>query len=92
MQERFTAENFAIISHTNINSKLDLFPDNFHPNKLGVLLTSTMFDVFQNWIIFAIQNDNISLNTTRNKEDVPSSFLLTTSINSNKKDHLFTAQ
>ena len=48
LQERFTAENFAIISHTNINSKLDLFPDKFHANKLGVLLTSTMFDVFQN--------------------------------------------
>ena len=27
LQEKSTAENFAIIQHTNINRKLDLFPD-----------------------------------------------------------------
>ena len=27
------AQNFAITQHTNINSKLDLFPDKLHPNK-----------------------------------------------------------
>ena len=29
LQEKCTTENFAIIQHTNINSKLDLFPDNY---------------------------------------------------------------
>ena len=27
LQKKCTADNFAIIEHTNINSKLDLFPD-----------------------------------------------------------------
>ena len=35
LQEKCTAENFAIIQHTNINSKLDLFPDKIHLNKKG---------------------------------------------------------
>ena len=39
LQEKCTTDNFAIIQHTNINSKLDLFPDKSHPNKkwLGIL-------------------------------------------------------
>ena len=35
LQGKCTAENFAIIQHTNINSKLDLFLDKLHPNKTG---------------------------------------------------------
>ena len=33
LQEKCTVENFTIIQHTNINSKLDLFSDKLHPNK-----------------------------------------------------------
>ena len=32
LQEKCTVENIAIIHHTNINSKLDLFPDKLYPN------------------------------------------------------------
>ena len=33
LQKKCTAENFAIIEHAAKNSKLDLFPDKYHPNK-----------------------------------------------------------
>ena len=54
LQEKCTTENFAIIQHTNINSKLDLFPDNyiqilkgkaFWKVTLKGLLTTVSFDV-----------------------------------------------
>ena len=33
LQEKCTAENLVFVLHKNINSKLDLFPDKFNPNK-----------------------------------------------------------
>ena len=54
LQENCAAENFALIFHKNINSKLDLFLDKLHPNKkvkvflMYILenLSMNMFDVF----------------------------------------------
>ena len=60
LQEKCTVQNIAITHHTNINSKLDLFPDKLHPNGCNLsgnnkafwkvtlegLLTIVSFDVF----------------------------------------------
>ena len=54
LQENCTAENFPLIFHKNINSKLDLFLDKLHSNKkvkvflMYILenLSMNMFDVF----------------------------------------------
>ena len=54
LQENCAAENFPLIFHKNINSKLDLFLDKLHPNKkvkvflMYILenLSMNMFDVF----------------------------------------------
>ena len=52
LQEKSTAENFAIIQHTNINSKLDLFPDKLHPNKKGQGILKGNFRRFINDLKF----------------------------------------
>ena len=48
LQEKCTTENFAFILHKNINSKLDLFPDNLHPNKKGQGILKGNFRKFIN--------------------------------------------
>ena len=48
LQEKRCAENFAIIYHTNINSKQDLFPDKLHPNKKGRGILKGNFEMFIN--------------------------------------------
>ena len=52
LQEKSTAENFAIIQHTNINSKLDLFSDKLHPNKKGQGILKGNFRRFINDLKF----------------------------------------
>ena len=48
LQGQCTAENFAIIQHTNINSKLDLFPDKLHPIKKEQGILKGIFKRFIN--------------------------------------------
>ena len=52
LQEKSTAENFAIIQHTNINSKLDLFSDKLRPNKKGQGILKGNFRRFINDLKF----------------------------------------
>ena len=93
--ERSTAENFAITSYTNINSTLGLFSDHLYPNKKRKGIIKSNFRRFVNeykvWCFskgdnIVIKNNDITLNTTRNKEDVSCSSLLTSSNNSEEKD------
>ena len=94
LQEKFTAENFAFILHKSINSKLDLFPDKFHPKKKGQGILIGNFRTFINECVcrfsqgdnVVIQNNDILLNKTRNMEDVSSSYSLTNSNDSEIKD------
>ena len=44
LQEKCTAENFGFISHKNVNSKLDLFPDKLHPNKKAKEFLKEIFE------------------------------------------------
>ena len=94
LQEKFTAENFAFILHKSINSKLDLFPDKFHPKKKGQGILIGNFRTFINECVWCfsqgdnvvIQNNDIPLNKTRNMEDVSFSSPLTNSNDTEIKD------
>ena len=96
LQGKCTAENFAIIQHTNINSMLDLFLDKLHPNKKGQgilkgnfrrIINDCKFRCFSQGDDIITQNSNISLNATRNTTgNASSSSLLINSNNSEEKD------
>ena len=95
LQEKCTAENLGIIQHTNIKSKLDLFPDKSHANKQLQGIWKGNFRRFVNDFKFwcfslgdgiVTQNSNIPLNATRNIGNASCSSLLVSSQNSEEKD------
>ena len=95
LQEKRFAENFAIIYHTNINSKQDFFPDKLHPNKKGRGILKGNFEMFINnckfWCFLqeddiVTQNSKIPLHPTRNTGNASSSPPLISSNHSDEKD------
>ena len=61
LQENCAAENFALIFHKNINSKLDLFLDKLHPNKKGEDLLNVYFRKFINEYVWFFHKEIMSL-------------------------------
>ena len=94
LKEKCSAENFPFKLHKNINSKLDLLPDKFHPNQKGQGVLKGNFRKFINEYVgcfsqgdnVVIQNGDIPLNTNRNMEDVSCSSPLGNSNGTEEKD------
>ena len=69
LQEKCTAENFDFILRKNMNSNLDIFPDNLYPNKKDQGILKRNFRKFINKYVRCLsQGDNI-VNTVKYKTE-----------------------